>query len=105
MKNSDDFEFFFRVFLPCFASPVRCRHIWSWQIKLKKVLPDDPRLAYAFEVSLPFENTRGIVGGGTRLLLALIIRPLTTHPFRDERKGGERFVEEGGEGREGAPHF
>ncbi|CAM9399100.1 unnamed protein product, partial [Hapterophycus canaliculatus] len=29
-----------------------CRHIWSWQIKLKKVLPNDPRLAFAFEIAL-----------------------------------------------------
>lgn len=28
----------------------RCRHLWTWQIKLKTVLPQDHRLACAFEV-------------------------------------------------------
>ena len=34
-------------------------------------------------------------GGGVRtnLLLALVIRPLTTHPFRDGAGGGGHFVQ------------
>ena len=44
---------FFGVLLPrACASHRRCRHVWSWQIKLKKVLPEDPRLAFAFEVCM-----------------------------------------------------
>ncbi|CAM9936921.1 unnamed protein product, partial [Sphacelaria rigidula] len=29
-----------------------CRHLWTWEIKLKNVLPNDVRLACSFEIAL-----------------------------------------------------
>ena len=65
----------------------RCRHIWTWQVKLSKVIPGDPRLACAFEVKkCRFDTIPSII---LKIHLFLLVLVLTifrskwlTIPFR-----------------------